>query len=123
MNGSSLVLDTNAFIYFFEGNKNIAEIISITPVIYFSSITEIELLSYNKLNKATTLKIIDFLSQCYEIKIDKKVVELSIKLRKQYLLKIPDTIIAASAISVNTSLVSKDKIFDKISELELIANI
>jgi predicted nucleic acid-binding protein len=45
VNGDKIFLDTNAFIYFFEGRGKITELVVQTPTIYFSVISEIELLS------------------------------------------------------------------------------
>lgn len=45
--------------------------------------------------------------------------ELAISLRKKYSLKIPDLIIAATAISMDIPLVTTDTGFKQITELEI----
>lgn len=57
-------MDTNAFIYFFEGGSKITEIVVKTPEIYFSAISEIELLSAAHLTQNEMDLIRTFLSLC-----------------------------------------------------------
>jgi len=45
--------------------------------------------------------------------------EYSIQLRKKYSLKVPDTIISASAIVLATPLITADKGFKQVSELTI----
>ena len=45
---------------------------------------------------------------------------MTIDLRGKYNLKIPDAIIAASALYLNLPLISADKVFEKVSELQFI---
>jgi predicted nucleic acid-binding protein len=51
VNGEAILLDTNAFIYFFEGRSRIAEHILLAETIHYSVITEIELLSASHLTE------------------------------------------------------------------------
>jgi predicted nucleic acid-binding protein len=51
MSGNKLFLDTNAFIYFFEGRNKVTELVVQTPEIYYSVISEIELLSAKHLTE------------------------------------------------------------------------
>ena len=43
--------------------------------------------------------------------------DITIRLRRQYTLKLPDAIVAATAIFLGIPLISADKHFEKISEL------
>lgn len=54
MSGESLLLDTNAFIYFFEGRSRIAERVLLADAICYSAVTEIELLSAPRLLQIKT---------------------------------------------------------------------
>jgi len=45
MNGDKVFFDTNAFIYFLEGRKPLQELVVVSSEIFYSVITEIELLS------------------------------------------------------------------------------
>ncbi len=50
-----------------------------------------------------------------------EVVEQTIRLRKEYKIKLPDAIIAATAINHNLTLITRnEKDFEKISEVDFI---
>jgi len=55
------------------------------------------------------------------IPLSAEVKQKTIQLRKNYRIKLPDAIIAASAIVNKTSLMSNDKQLSKIEELKLIS--
>lgn len=74
-----------------------------------SVITEIELLSYSKLtqNDEHILKVA--LSNFKNIMIDEKIKLETIKIRKNSKMKLPDSLIIATAIIENAILVTSDK--------------
>lgn len=123
VSGDKIFLDTNAFIYFFEGRSKITELVVQTPALYFSAISEIELLSASHLSEGETEQIKEFLSLCQRIELTPEIIEQTIILRRQHHFKIPDAIIAASALSLNIPLVSADTDFLKVPELTLISDI
>lgn len=123
MIGSKILLDTNALIYFFEGRDKITNLVVSTPEIYFSAISEIELLSANGLSESEIDSIKAFLSLCHRVELTSEIIEQTISIRRQYRFKIPDAVIAASAIYLNMPLVSADTQFNKIAELTLFSNI
>ena len=123
VSGNKIFLDTNAFIYFFEGRSRITELVVQTLVIYFSPISEIELLSASHLTEAEIDQIKEFLSLCQRVELSSEIIEQTIAIRRQHQIKIPDAIIAASAISLNIPLVSADTEFRKIADLVLVSDI
>lgn len=123
MSGNKILLDTNAFIYFFEGKSKITMLVVNTPEIYFSAISEIELLSVTHLTQNQTDSIKNFLSLCQRVELNSKVIDQTIKIRRQYRFKIPDAVIAASALHLQIPLVSADTEFKKITGLTLISDI
>ncbi len=123
MSGSSLLLDTNAFIYFFEGRQSVARLVAQAPTICFSPISEIELLSSAQLSQSEILQIKAFLALCERIDLTSEVVALTIRIRREYKLKIPDAIVAASALVAGVPLVTADAEFKKIEALNLITDI
>ncbi len=123
VNGKKVFLDTNAFIYFFEGRSNITELVVHTPAIYFSPITEIELLSAPKLTLRETEKIREFLSICQRVELTENIIEQTVVLRRQHRFKVPDAIIAASALVLDIPLVSADVDFQKVEGMVLISDI
>jgi len=123
MSGSSLLLDTNAFISFFEGRQSVARLVAQAPVIGYSPISEIELLSSAQLSQGEILQIKAFLALCERIDLTSEVVALTIRIRREYKLKIPDAIVAASALVAGVPLVTADVEFKKIEALNLITDI
>lgn len=123
MNGNKILLDTNAFIYFFEGQSKIANLVVSTPEIYFSAISEIELLSAGHLTQSEMDSIKAFLSLCHRVELTSEIIDQTIMIRRQYRFKIPDAVIAASALHLQMPLVSADTDFKKITGLTLISDI
>ncbi len=80
--------------------------------------TEMELLSYPALDTQTEQKIRDFLAQLTLINLDEPIKTKAIQLRRQHTLKLPDAIIAATALTLNVPLLSNDLRLNRISDLE-----
>ena len=118
MNGNKFLLDTNIIIYILNGDKLISDYLS-QKKFYTSIICEIELFGSKSLTPAEDKQIRNFLQEFRIIPIDYSIKELAILLRKKYPLKIPDLIIAATAISMDIPLVTSDIGFKQITELEI----
>ena len=123
MNGNKILLDTNAFIYFFEGRSTITDLVVNTPEIYFSAISEIELLSATHLTPTEIDSIKAFLLLCQRVELTTEIIDQTIMIRRQYRFKVPDAIIAASALHLKIPLVSADTDFQKVTGLTLISDI
>jgi predicted nucleic acid-binding protein len=54
------------------------------------------------------------------IDINPVIKDFTIKLRKEYSLKLPDSIIAATSLYINAPLITADTDFKKVQELDLI---
>ena len=118
MNGNRFLLDTNIILYILSGDKIIANYLQ-NQILYTSVICEIELFSYKLISANQEKEIKSFLKEFRIVAIDPSVKELAIQIRKKYSLKIPDSIIAATSVSLGIPLVTADKGFKKISELTL----
>ena len=119
MNGNSIVVDTNILIYLIGGDKTISAYLENLSV-YVQSITELELLSFQKLTEADERIIEKLLSNCIIIDINDTIKKTSVNLRKSYNLKIPDSLICSTSLFLNLPLLSSDIQFKKIDELSLI---
>lgn len=117
MSGINFVADTNALIYLLNGNP------CMTPYLdknlSYSIISEMELLSYSGLSESEENSIKSFLRNCQEIALSNEIKEKTIELRKKYRTKLPDVIVAASAIVKKMPLITADKGFNQITELKL----
>ena len=112
---SHRLLDTNIILYLLGGRlaKPLPE-----GNYYVSVMTEMELLSYSDLDTQTEQKIRDFLAQLTLINLEEPIKITAIQLRRQHTLKLPDTIIAATALTLNVPLLSNDVRLNRISDLE-----
>ena len=118
MSGDKYLLDTNIILYILSGNETIARHLH-QQVLFTSVISEIELLGYKDLTPKEEKGIKEFLSGFRIITIDEAIKTEAIGLRKKYALKIPDCIIAATAITLNLTFITSDKQFRQISNLLL----
>jgi predicted nucleic acid-binding protein len=118
MSGSKILVDTNIFINLGSGNFNVDKEIK-GKTVYFSAITEVELLGFHGITETERLFFTEILSQCILLDISYSIRVLAIKLRKKYKLKTPDAIIAASALELQIPLITSDKQFNKIKELDI----
>jgi predicted nucleic acid-binding protein len=118
MSGISFLADTNAFIYLLEDKFNYPQLLENNWA--FSYITEIELLSKKDITSEQDSIIKGLFESCFRISHNQFLTEKAIYIRKSYALKLPDAIIAASSIVSGLPLISADKQFEKIKELDLI---
>jgi predicted nucleic acid-binding protein len=100
-----ILLDTNVVLYFLGGR--LANPLPLGQY-FVSVITEIELLSYPSLTPDEETQIRDFLTKITVVGIESNIKEVAITLRKQYRLRLPDAIIAATAQSLNATLFTND---------------
>lgn len=103
--GMSIVLDTNAALYFLAGR--LAEPLPQADF-YVSVITEIELLSYPLLKMEDETAIRAFLNDVTIIDLTETIKQSAIAFRRQYRLKLPDALILATAHSLNAELFTND---------------
>jgi predicted nucleic acid-binding protein len=118
MNGNRLLLDTNIIIYILDGDKIIADYL-LQKILYTSIICEIELFGSKFLSPKEEIQIKFFLEEFTIVSIDQSIKELAILFRKKYSLKIPDSIVAATAVSLEVPLVTSDKGFKPVTELQI----
>ncbi len=85
----------------------------------YSVISEMELLSYPGITESEENSIKSLLADCEEIALSTGIKEKTIELRKKYRTKLPDAIVAASAIVKGLPLITADKGFNQIEELNL----
>ena len=111
------VLDTNIVLYFLGGT-----LAAPLPdgAYHVSVVTELELLSYPKLTPEQEAPIKAFLSALKIVGLEPGVKEAAIHLRRQHGLKLPDAIIAATAIELDLTLITANvKHFKQIPELKI----
>lgn len=118
MNGRILI-DTNIFIYLTQGDESILEFIQ-DKVVYISFITELELLSFKNITKKEEDIIEEIISQFKILEYNPSLKRNIIELRKKYNLKLPDSIILASAQYLNIPFFTSDKKLGNVQEADII---
>ncbi len=108
MNGDSLVVDTNIVIYHLKGDRTIEALLE-GKTVYLSFISKIELLGFKKLNEREQALINDFISHTRVIQSNGIIEDLAIKLRFRHTVKVPDAIVAATALFLEVPLLTADK--------------
>jgi predicted nucleic acid-binding protein len=118
MIGNSIVLDTNIVLYLLNGDDELASILN-EMQLYVSVITEIELLGYQDIEIDDKVKIKYFLSDCIIVPLNDEIKNLCITIKQTSKVKTPDAIVAATSIYNQIPLISSDKGFEKIQDLDL----
>jgi predicted nucleic acid-binding protein len=119
MNGNRLLLDTNTVLFVLGGDETLATFLN-GKTLYLSVISELELLSYKNIDKKELTSISNFLAELSIENISEEVKKNTIYLRKNSNLKLPDSIIAATSMTLNIPLVTSDKKICNVSEINTI---
>jgi len=119
--GQKYLLDTNAILDFMGRKLPLKSELFLSEIIddqiNISAINKIELLGFSNVEQ----NLLDFVGFAEIYHIDDEIIDQSIKLRQKYKIKLPDAIIAATAIVNNFTLISHNfKDFQKITELQFI---
>ena len=117
-----ILLDTNAVIALSNENAGIIESVNTADEIFISIINELEFKSFSKLSLHDIELFYAFVSQITVLDLlgsDTKLKNKVIDIRNAYKLKLPDSIIVTSAIVNNATLITADKAFKKVSNLQL----
>jgi predicted nucleic acid-binding protein len=119
MNGNRFLLDTNAILYILAGDQTLADFLFEKELV-ISIITKMELLSYKNITPQERQTIKNFISDFTIVNIDEKIKLNTIEVKKTSNMKLPDSIIAATAISLKLPLITSDKQFKSIPDLNLV---
>jgi len=121
MNGDNFLIDTNIIIYLTQGKLKISDFAKRGGNLYISSITYIETLGYPFPNEDEEKAITNLCEMFERIFLTRKVEEQAILIRKFNKIKLPDAIIAATAMVHNLTLVTRNSDdFKKIQGLNLV---
>jgi len=99
MSGNKVLLDTNAVLYILNGDETLADFL-FEKELYLSIISEMELLAYKHITDKEQQEINAFLNDFIIVNIDEKIKLSTIEVKKTSGMKLPDSIIAATAITL-----------------------
>lgn len=119
MSGNNFLLDTNIILYLLNGDETLADFLY-QRNLYVSFITEMELLSYRKITEKEHASIQNFLQECIVVEMNNTIKETAIAIRKNSKIKLPDSIVAATAIYLKIPLISADNIFEKLPSFQFV---
>jgi predicted nucleic acid-binding protein len=109
----SIVLDTSIIINFLDDIAGVPDLYILIKEqdCFVSIITRMELLKYPEITEEEETRINSFLSGVVVIPIDNGIEQETIRISRNTKLKLPDAIIAATAITIDAELVTTDSHF------------
>jgi len=106
------IYDTNIFIYYLAGEPIVdslfAEDFLNLHDILMLPIVRIELLSFSGLSEGEEQAIEDLLSQFSSVSLSREIEDQTIQLKRRHKIKLPDAIIAATALNQDAFLVTRN---------------
>ena len=117
------LIDTSAIIKYLNGVLPTQGLTFLDNVaaneLIISFVSEIELQSWDPINPDDLNVYRQFISQCTIVGVDAAIIEETINIRRSFKLKLPDALIAATAIINDLVLVAdNDKDFSRVSRLK-----
>ena len=115
-------LDTNAILYYLKDDADAVAVLrgvfgENVPV-YVSAVTELELFAYSNLSIEEESLIEELLATTSVIPVDSRIARLAALVRRDYRLKVPDSVIAATAMFTGSKLLTRNhRDFRKVSRL------
>lgn len=107
MTGNKAIFDSNVIIYLSKNELPLSFLDQFDDVC-ISVITYMEILGYDFENQEEEKYIKDLISVFEIIYVDQKITDIVIKIRKKKKIKLPDAIIAATAISRDLQFVTRN---------------
>ena len=116
MNESAIVADTSVLIHFLEGNPEARERL-LGREVHISIATEIELLTMGATKRNAQEVIGSVLALCSIWDISPSIKERCVWLRSNYRLKLADSLVAATAATLNMPLLTSDNDFKRLKDV------
>lgn len=117
-------LDTNVLIYFAAGDVGISDFLAEhrSQIFYVPSIVVAEFLSYPLMTPDAAGRFQDFIRQTILINLDYAIAAAAAGIRRTHRLALADAVIAASALTTKSSLITRNvRDFRKIKGLTIIS--
>ena len=118
-------LDTNAILYYLKDDpatvSSLRNVFAKNVPLYVSAITELELFAFSNLSTAEEKLIEELLTTVAVISLDSHIARLAAFIRRQYRLKVADSVIAATAMFTGSTLLTRNtRDFQRIPNLSLL---
>jgi predicted nucleic acid-binding protein len=122
MSGKRLLLDSNGIIALLQGNPHVVQLCQGADWIGISVISHLEFLCFPALSPQDRQALATFESRVEVVALDTQVpglLDQAVLVRGRDRLRLPDAIIAATALFYTASLVTSDQEFAKVGGLSL----
>jgi predicted nucleic acid-binding protein len=120
MSSERVAIDTNILLYILGGDKAAHQLVKGRDVVA-SAMVRMEAMVYHGKDEDHLGRVHTFLGRCEVVEIHRSVQDLAVELRLRYKLKLPDAIIAATAVHLRVPLITADKNFAKLNpEFEVV---
>ena len=113
MRNERIAIDTNILLYILGGDEDLGLLLTGRDVVA-SAMVRMEAMVYHGKDPDHLVHVHRFLEQCEMEEIHRSVQDRAVDLRLRYKLKMPDAIIAATAIHLGVPLITADKTFGKL---------
>ena len=121
MSGKTFILDTNIIIYLSQEKLKMTDFASKGDKLCISIISYMESLGHPFKNKEEEIIVKSLCDNCEIFNLTKQITDKTIEIRKQFKVKLPDAIIAASALVNKAILVTANvKDFKMINGISII---
>ncbi len=105
-------LDTNCLIYYFKGEEKVIDliqdlIINRTPI-FISIVTKVEILAYPEITPGEERTFLEMMKNMILIEFDDQLTDFVVDLRKKHKIKLPDAIIASTALYTKSTLITRN---------------
>ncbi len=128
MSGDKVIfVDTNVVVGFLNRDMFIVDLLnrysSLCGLLYVSVIVEIEAMSFSKLSDDEVHFLKKFFkSNFHQVNLDPNIADITARFRRESKIKLPDALIAATAMSMNAPLLTRNiKDFKKVLGLKIIS--
>ncbi len=120
MRNERVVIDTNILLYILAGDEKAHGLVKGRDVV-LSAMVRMEAMVYHGAVPGHLDMVQRFIDRCALEEIHRGIQDRAVAIRTDHKLKLPDAIIAATAVHLGLPLISADTIFSRISsELEFI---
>lgn len=108
MNGNNVLLDSNILIAISKNQDDLNYYLDNYNKVFISIISYIEVLGYDFINKIEEEIILKILQNIETIDLNVEIADIAVKVRKKNKIKLPDSVIYATAVFLNAELMTKN---------------
>ncbi|MBW4667049.1 MAG: type II toxin-antitoxin system VapC family toxin [Cyanomargarita calcarea GSE-NOS-MK-12-04C] len=123
MSGKRYLLNTNAIVALLQGSTTLVKLLQDADWVGISVISQIEFLAFSGLTEDDRQLFEQFLKRVEVINLvadNNLLIKQIIQIRLQYRVKLPDAIIASTALQAKASLVTADRELIKVTSLTIV---